>query len=297
MKGWTSRFSYIPYWLMPQKAHPFGGVHDNISLPQKGYNNKNPMNSHLNLLLKFLRTETHQNLTKKKSSFRSSRVYTIKSSVHIFPLKQSPKINQPNQPIDFWSLETAFPHPHGPGARRLMFSRLRFHSNDGDLHLRFDGLSGTHAKQRGGFRVSFPPLFWEGWGRVIWICLEKIGLDVGNFQRSKLHVSGHFCRTRWFDQASVLKNQLARISMSLCHVPLCISHFFLNKSLDPTIKWRVKFKPFQILNLWGALKDLYDNFSHKSFDSGIYMEVPVHSTGLYPQYIPFISRWNNPSTN
>ena len=129
-----------------------------------------------------------------------------------------------------------------------------------------------HTKRRGGLPCFVLPLFFcvcvcgEGF---IWIYLEKTRLDVGNFQRSNWHVSGYFCRTRWFDQTSVLKNHLARISMRLCHVPLCISHFFLNKSLDPTIKWRVEFKSFQILNLWGALKDLYDNFSHKSFYSGI----------------------------
>ena len=49
-----------------------------------------------------------------------------------------------------------------------MFSRLRFHSNDGDLHLRFDGLSrrfggekicGTHETAGGASVFRFAPFF------------------------------------------------------------------------------------------------------------------------------------------
>lgn len=174
-------------------------------------------------------------------------MYTIKSSVHIFLFSsQTPqKINQPNQPTDFfvsletnqWQLPMAFPprQKRGPcnarPGRRLMFSWLRFHSNDGDLHLRFDGLE-----------------FRDDAAGVKLLCWEKIGLNAGHFQMSKICMfQEHFLE----QDACLLFYRSGKCPYIIwlgpvwvCDIFLSVSHIFSKQMITSNHRM----KSFQILS-------------------------------------------------
>ena len=164
-------------------------------------------------------------------------MYTIKSSVHIFLFSsQTPqKINNPTNLPNFcfpWNEPMAIANglpprqKRGPcnahPGQRLMFSWLRFHSNDGDLHLRFDGLE----------------FLWRTGPKLL--CWEKIGLNVGHFQMSKICMfQEHFQeQDDWmllYRSGKCPYINLTRTCMSLWHLPLCISHFFqANDYIQPS---------------------------------------------------------------
>lgn len=201
MKGWTSRISpQKPHWLMPQKSPSFLVVffsHQSIFAPKgrnhalrlparplKSRQSRKEISSSKHPFSEGTKqNEIHQNLP-KNSSFRSSNMYTIKSSVHIFLFSsQTPqKINQPNQPTDFFvSLETnqwQWPMAFPPRQKRGHVTPAQGGA------LCFLGCAFTRTMEI-FISGSTASSFFDAPG-VKLLCWEKIGLNVGHFQMSKI---------------------------------------------------------------------------------------------------------------
>ena len=252
MKGWTSRIApqktltgwclrnHHPCWWCFSAAKvsgaPKGRNHapETTSSPLKNRPSwkeiSNSTTSHLNLLLNFSERKSTR-ICRKKFIFPiikhvHNKIYKIICSYFPLFLPNTPK-NQPTEPTYrlpcfSWNQPMAMANGLPPRQKRGHVTPAQGGA------LCFLGCAFTRTMEI-FISGSTASSFFDAAG-VKLLCWEKIGLNVGHFHMSNLHVSRTSSRTRWLTAVVKVRqmslHHLARICMSLWHLPLCISHFF-----------------------------------------------------------------------